>query len=71
MRCREVSRVSNEIIVKNGFVFDPASGVDGDRMDILVRDGKIVENVNETTAKVIDASDLLVMAGGVDIHNLA
>ena len=66
-----MSRVSNEIIVKNGFVFDPANGIDGDRMDILVRDGKIVENVNETTAKVIDASDLLVMAGGVDIHNLA
>lgn len=71
MSCREVSHVSNEIIVKNGFVFDPANGIDGDRMDIFVRDGKIVENINEITAKVIDASDMLVMAGGVDIHNLA
>jgi len=63
--------LSNEIIVRNGFVFDPAHGIDGDRMDVFVRDGKIVEKVDENTAMEIDASDMLVMAGGVDIHNLA
>jgi len=70
MTLREVSEVSNEIIVKNGHVFDPVNGIDGDRMDVFVRDGRIVENVNEDTAIVIDASNMLVMAGGVDIHNL-
>lgn len=67
----EVSSLSNEIVVRNGFVFDPANGIDGDRMDVFVRDGRIVEKVDEDTAKKIDALGMLVMAGGVDIHNLA
>jgi len=65
-----VSDLGSEIVVKNGFVFDPANGIDGDRMDIFVRDGRIVEKVNEGTAEEIDASGMFVMAGGVDIHNL-
>jgi len=63
--------VGNEIIVRNGFVFDPANGIDGERMDVFVRDSKIVDKVDESTAKKIDASGMIVMAGGVDIHNLA
>jgi len=66
-----VSSLSNEIVVRNGFVFDPANGIDGDRMDVFVRDGIIVEKVDEDTAKKIDALGMVVMAGGVDIHNLA
>lgn len=62
--------MNDEIVVRNGFVFDPANRIDGDKMDIFVRGGKIVENVDEDSAKVIDASNMLVMAGGVDIHNL-
>jgi formylmethanofuran dehydrogenase subunit A len=37
-------------------------------MDIAIRDGKIVEGVNERKAKKIDATGLTVMPGGVDIH---
>jgi len=37
-------------------------------MDIAVRDGKIVERVNEKKAERIDASGMIVMPGGVDIH---
>jgi formylmethanofuran dehydrogenase subunit A len=37
-------------------------------MDVSVRDGKIVERVNEYKAKKIDASGMVIMAGGVDIH---
>ncbi len=66
----EVGDLNNEIVVRNGFVFDPANGIDGDRMDVFVRDGRIVEKVDEDTAKKIDALGMLVMAGGVDIHNL-
>ena len=58
-----------ELIIKNGYVFDPKNGVDGDRADIAIRDGKIVENVDNSNAKVIDASNMLVMPGGVDLHS--
>ena len=57
-----------ELIIRNGFVFDPINGVKGEKMDIAIRDGKIVERVNERKALEIDASGMLVMPGGVDIH---
>jgi len=57
-----------ELLIKNGFVYDPINGIDGERMDIAVRDGKIVEDVDVRRAKVIDASGMVVMPGGVDIH---
>ncbi|HOF96896.1 MAG TPA: amidohydrolase family protein, partial [Methanoculleus sp.] len=57
-----------ELIVKNGFVFDPLQGIKGDRMDVGVRDGKIVETNTLKNPKEIDAAGMTVMAGGVDIH---
>jgi len=57
-----------ELLIKNGFVYDPINGVNGEKMDIAIRDGKIVENVNEHEAWKIDASGMMVMPGGVDIH---
>ncbi|RLI09561.1 formylmethanofuran dehydrogenase subunit A [Candidatus Bathyarchaeota archaeon] len=56
------------LLIKNGIVFDPLNGVNGERMDIAIRDGKIVEDVPEKEAYVIDASGMMVMPGGVDIH---
>jgi formylmethanofuran dehydrogenase subunit A len=56
------------LLIKNGFVYDPLNGVKGDIMDIAIENGKIVEKVNEEKAKVIDASNMVVMPGGVDIH---
>ena len=56
------------LLIKNGFVFDPLNGVNGEKMDIAVENGKIVEKVNEAEAKIIDASGMVVMPGGVDIH---
>lgn len=58
-----------ELLIKNGFVYDPINGVNGEKMDIAVKDGKIVEKVNERKAKKIDASGMIVMPGGVDIHS--
>ena len=58
-----------ELLIKNGFVYDPANGVDGEKMDIAVKDGKIVSKVDEKKAKKIDASGMIVMPGGVDIHS--
>lgn len=57
------------LLIKNGFVYDPLNRVDGERMDLCIRDGKIVEKISERGAKVIDASGMIVMPGGVDIHS--
>lgn len=62
--------MSRQIAIKNGFVYDPANRIDGERMDIFVRDGKIVEKVTGDFEQ-IDVSGMIVMAGGVDIHNLS
>lgn len=57
-----------DLLIKNGFVFDPLNGVNGEKMDIAIRNGKIVESVTERTSKIIDATGLTVFPGGVDIH---
>jgi formylmethanofuran dehydrogenase subunit A len=57
-----------ELLVKNGFVYDPINYVNGEKMDIAIRDGKIVEKVDENSARIVDASGMVVMPGGVDIH---
>ena len=57
-----------ELIIKNGFVYDPLNRINGEKMDISIRDGKIVEAVKDK-AKVVDASGMVVMPGGVDIHS--
>jgi formylmethanofuran dehydrogenase subunit A len=57
-----------ELLIKNGFVFDPINGINGEKMDIAVKDGKIVEKVHPHRGKTIDATGLTVMPGGVDIH---
>lgn len=56
-----------ERIIKNGIVYDPLNNIDGEKMDICIKDGKIVESVSEN-ADVIDASGKVVMPGGVDPH---
>ena len=58
-----------ELLIKNGFVYDPINGINGEKMDIAVRDRKIVEKVKESRAEKIDASGMIVMPGGVDIHS--
>jgi formylmethanofuran dehydrogenase subunit A len=59
----------NEVLVRNGLVFDPLNGVNGEKMDIAIKDGKIVAKVNEHKARIIDASGMSVLPGGVDIHS--
>jgi len=57
----------SEMLIKNGYVFDPISGIKGDKTDIAIKDGKIVEKVS-SKAKIIDAAGKTVMAGGCEIH---
>ena len=56
-----------KLVLKNGYVYDPANGVNGEKMDIFIENGKIVEEVSG--AKEIDCSGMLVMPGGVEIHS--
>ncbi len=57
-----------ELLIKNGAVYDPVNGIKGDRTDICIRDGKIVDKVG-IKASIIDAGGRLVMPGGVDAHS--
>lgn len=57
-----------ELLIKNATVYDPMNGIDGEKMDIAVREGKIVESSELRDARVLDASGLVAMPGGVDIH---
>jgi formylmethanofuran dehydrogenase subunit A len=54
------------MIIKNGTVYDPMNGIDGEKMDLFIEGGKIVEHAG---GEVIDASGLIVMPGGVEIHS--
>ncbi len=60
--------MKNALIIKNGIVYDPLNKIDGEKKDIFIEDGKVVAKANGD-AKVIDASGLIVMPGGVDIHS--
>ena len=51
-----------------GIVYDPAHGVDGEQRDIYIRDGRIIENPNETVNTEIDCRGKIIMAGAIDMH---
>ncbi|MCX8048494.1 MAG: formylmethanofuran dehydrogenase subunit A [Methylohalobius sp.] len=53
--------------IKNGKVYDPINGIDGQVCDICIQDGKIVAEVPEGSP-CLDASGMVVMPGGVDMH---
>jgi formylmethanofuran dehydrogenase subunit A len=57
----------SELLVKNARVFDPIRGIRGERMDIAIREGRIVEEVSSSAA-VIDARGGLTLPGGIDSH---
>lgn len=58
-----------KLIIKNGTVFDPINNVKGEKKDIFIENGKIVENCSEKDAEVINAANMIVFPGGVDIHS--
>jgi formylmethanofuran dehydrogenase subunit A len=59
--------MSSTFRIVNGRVYDPINGIDGEVRDVCVQDGQIVESV-PPEAKRIDATGMVVMPGGVDIH---
>ncbi len=59
------------MIIRNGYVFDPLNGIDGEVKDIFIRDGRVVADLSGLElkdARIIDASGKTVMPGGVDSH---
>ena len=61
-----------QILIKNGYVFDPLNGIKGEIMDIAIKDGKIVDSRElnpQEGITIIDASGKVVMPGGIDIHS--
>ncbi|MEM9660283.1 MAG: formylmethanofuran dehydrogenase subunit A, partial [Planctomycetota bacterium] len=56
--------------ISGGTVYDPANGVDGEQRDVWFENGKIIgPPENQAAAKTVDASGLIVMPGGVDVHS--
>ena len=57
--------------IANGTVYDPTNNLDGVVQDIWIQDGKIVAPPTATDVRpdrTLDATGLVVMAGGVDMH---
>jgi formylmethanofuran dehydrogenase subunit A len=57
--------------ISGGTVYDPANGIDGQVRDVWIEDDKIVAaptDPNVRPDRTLDASGLIVMPGGVDMH---
>lgn len=65
-------RSNNSLLIRNGHLIDPASGIDAE-MDLLLRDGKVAEVARKGKARgssdeKFDARGLIVAPGFIDIH---
>ena len=59
----------NRLIIKNGLVYDPINGIEGEKKDILVETGKIVDKFGSNKdIKEIDATGKTVIPAATDIH---
>ena len=57
--------------ISGGYVYDPLNGLDGQVRDLWIEGGKIVAPPDDPTVRptrTLDASGLVVMPGGVDMH---
>lgn len=57
--------------IAGGRVYDPAHGIDGQQRDLWIREGRIVEPPDDPELRpdrTIDASNMIVMPGGIDMH---
>jgi formylmethanofuran dehydrogenase subunit A len=57
--------------IANGAVYDPAHGIDGEIRDLWIKGGKVVgppTGPDERPDRILDATGLVVIPGGVDIH---
>src|SRR3954466_16310096 len=67
-----MSGKTNSLLIKNGHLIDPASGIDAE-MDIILRDGKVAEiarkgKLRGSADEKFDARGLVVSPGFIDMH---
>ena len=58
----------SQLRIAGGTVYDPANGVSGEVRDLCIDAGRIVDSV-PASARRLDATGMVVMPGGVDIHS--
>jgi len=59
----------NKILIKNGIVYDPLNKIEGEKKDILVESGQIVDKfTNSKDIKEIDATGKTIIPSAIDIH---
>ena len=63
---RERGRGKNRIWIKNGIVYDPLNGIEGERKDIFIENGVIVEELSGKAEKILDVSGKVVLPAGID-----
>lgn len=59
------------LLIRHGTVYDPANGIDGVVRDLWIEGGRMIEapvDPGEKADRVVDATGLVVMPGGVDMH---
>ena len=61
----------SRLLIRNGTLHDPANGVDGAARDVWIENGRVIAapvEAGATADRVLDATGLIVMPGGVDMH---
>ena len=59
----------NRLIIKNGLIYDPINNIEGEKKDILVESGKIIDKFSSNKdIKEIDAIGKTVIPSASDIH---
>ena len=61
----------SRLLIQNGTVHDPANGVDGVVRDLWIENGRVIAtpaDLDTKSNRVLDATGLIVMPGGVDMH---
>ena len=59
-----------KLIIKNGLIYDPINSIEGEKKDILIEKGIIVEKfTNEKNVQEIDANGKTVIPSALDIHS--
>ena len=58
-----------DILITNAVVYDPAAKIFGEVKDLCIHGGRFAEKVRGSQPRVIDASKMIAMPAGVDLHS--
>jgi formylmethanofuran dehydrogenase subunit A len=66
-RKRASQEAARSLRIRGGRIVDPSSGRRGETGDVCILDGRIVDAL-PASAPILEARDLVVMAGGIEVH---